>query len=77
MSASKAARHASNVIAMNDVKGPPRDEGFPVSNRSDEFKDSAGTWLQSFAPDGFTNAWDASRNNLTSPNARFLAIQTR
>lgn len=71
---SEKVSHA-NAIAMNEIKGKPRKEGYPVSNRTEEFKGGSMMWNQ---PAGsFPTAYETSRNRLTSMESMVVARKTR
>lgn len=70
------ARNSAEHVAMNDMKGKPRTEGNPPSQRSDEFK--SGYYEMAWSPKATRpNAYEVARNRLTGIEAQVTARKTR
>jgi hypothetical protein len=62
VASSEQISHA-NAVAMNEVKGKPRADGYPVSERTEAFKDgSAVAWAKR---QGFKTDWEVGLKKAT------------
>lgn len=60
--ASNEVRSAASHVAMNEAKGKPRSEGYPVSGRTEEFKGGfqpVADWVKA---QGFKTDWEVGIN---------------